>query len=112
MMSDMGMNCKQAEKVMLDFVRGEMDYKTLRAFDAHIQSCPSCHEELTIQFLVHVGLAKLEEGEAFDLQKSLEDQMARANKNGKMHNRIIYWGLGLEAFGIALMAGIILWMLL
>ena len=34
-----------------------------------MQECPGCKEELVIQFLVTEGMQRLEDGDAFDLQR-------------------------------------------
>lgn len=78
------MTCEMAEKQVPEFIRGEMDAGTARQFLEHIDRCPSCMEELSIQFLVTVGMERLEEGEAFNLNRELG---ARINQT-RLHLRI------------------------
>ena len=66
------MNCKEFEKNIPEFIAGKLDFLTLQEFGEHMQECPGCKEELVIQFLVTEGMQRLEDGDAFDLQRELE----------------------------------------
>lgn len=66
------MNCKDAEKAIPYFLKDELNERQLRQFMSHIEGCPECKEELSIQYLVVEGMARLEEGGTFDLQAELE----------------------------------------
>ena len=69
------MNCKETEKSIPSFLKGELEGDRLAEFVEHIEQCPECKEELSIQFLVTEGMEKLEEGSSFNLQKALHDRM-------------------------------------
>ena len=45
-----------------------------------MQECPGCKEELVIQFLVTEGMQRLEDGDAFDLQRELEIRLTEAKR--------------------------------
>ena len=61
------LSCKQTEKLILQFIKDEMDERTKKQFLEHVESFPSCLEELSIQFLVTTGMQRLENGDTFDL---------------------------------------------
>ena len=61
------MDCKEAEKAIAGFVENKLKDDTMEAFIAHTRTCPDCMEELSIQYLVAVGMSRLEEGGTFDL---------------------------------------------
>ena len=82
------MDCKAAEKLIPDFIRGRMETRTAKHFLAHVKKCASCKEELSIQFLVTVGLERLEDGEAFNLNKELSSRIAVAEKHVKIRNMV------------------------
>ena len=65
------MNCKDAEKKIPYFLQDEMDGSMLKEFVKHVDACPECKEELSIQFLVAEGLERLEKGNNFNLQEEL-----------------------------------------
>ncbi len=75
------MDCKTAEKLIPDFIKGEMETRAAKEFLKHVGECASCKEELSIQFLVKVGMERLEEGEAFNLNKELQARLATAWKH-------------------------------
>ena len=65
------LNCKQTEKLISQFIGDDMDDRTKWQFLDHVDSCPSCKEELSIQFLVTRGMERLENGDTFDLNREL-----------------------------------------
>ena len=77
--------CKQMEKLIPQFLDDDLDNQDLSDFLDHIDSCPECKEELTIQFLVRVGMQRLEDGNTFNLAQELERELADAKR--KMHRR-------------------------
>ncbi len=74
------MTCKEVEKWIPLFLRDDLDTDDLREFMEHIDKCEECREELSIQFLVQEGMARLEAGNVFDLQNELKHRM-----NGARH---------------------------
>ena len=73
------------EKLIPQFLDDDLDNQDLSDFLDHIDNCPECKEELTIQFLVRVGMQRLEDGNTFNLAKELERELTEAKK--KMHRR-------------------------
>ena len=51
-----------------------------------MRECPGCKEELVIQFLVTEGMQRLEDGDAFDLQRELELRLAEAKRKVRFHS--------------------------
>ncbi len=95
------MQCIQATKMIPGFIDGELSYKELEQFMEHIEECESCREELSIQFLVEVGLNSLEAGNTFDLQEELNEALEEARKRVKIY-RVFRQGIFiLECIGIA-----------
>ncbi len=82
------MDCKEFEKNIPVFVKDNMDYKVLKQFLAHYDTCPECREELTIQVLVHEGVARLEEGNAFDLQEEMKQRIEAAEMRIRMRKSL------------------------
>lgn len=50
------MDCKQVTKYIPAFIDEDMAVWDLEQFLLHIEHCPECREELTIQILVAEGL--------------------------------------------------------
>lgn len=106
------MNCKEFEKIIPDYIDQKLDYTVLRQFSQHMNSCESCHEELTIQFLVTEGMQRLEEGDSFDLQNELEKRLSIAKKQMKWHRCILAFGLFLEFVAVLCIVGAVVWLFL
>ncbi|MCM1267566.1 MAG: zf-HC2 domain-containing protein [Bacteroidales bacterium] len=88
------MNCKEAEKKIPAFLNDELDGDDLAEFVEHIEACPDCKEELSIQFLVSEGMEQLEKGNNFNLQEALlatldsADDRIRVNR---LLRRVLFW---------------------
>ena len=68
------------------FLSGELENRELKQFLVHIETCPECMEELTIQYLVMTGASLLEEGKSFDLGKELERLKEAAHSRVRRRN--------------------------
>ncbi len=106
------MECKEFERLIPLFLADKLDYFTLKQFDEHMDQCEACREELVIQFLVTEGIQRLENGDAFDLQKELNTRLEEARRKLKFHGGIMRFGLVLEVIAVCLLAGIVIWILL
>lgn len=80
------MECKEVQKKIHSFIDDKLDSKESLAFIEHIRSCPNCKEELSIEFLVITGLQRLDDAEAFDLQRELEDKI-KTNEENALHRK-------------------------
>ncbi len=92
------MTCKEVEKMIPLFLEDDLDVDELRNFMEHMDKCEDCKEELTIQFLVLEGMARLEDGNVFDLQNELKFCMEDAGHTLKRRETmqwILYAAQGL-----------------
>ena len=105
------MNCKEFEKNIPDFIAGKLDFQTLEEFGEHMKECPGCKEELVIQFLVTEGMQRLEDGDAFDLQKELEIRLAEAKRKVRFHMFFLRTGAALEVLAVILLMGFLGWII-
>ena len=106
------MDCKEFERLIPDFVSDKLDYQTLKRFHSHMESCESCREELTIQFLVIEGIQRLEDGKAFDLKKELEQRVEESRKRIRAHEALMRVGLALEIAAVGALICFAVWILL
>ena len=74
------MNCKETEKLIPAFLVKELNNRELNQFLLHVEECPECMEELTIQYLVMIGSSLIEEGKSFHLKKALNELLFEARK--------------------------------
>ena len=90
------MNCKDAEKFIPLFLDDDLDNQDLADFLDHIDSCPECKEELTIQFLVKVGMQRLEDGNTFNLTRELSSILKDARKRLRKRKYLVFTSYLLE----------------
>ncbi len=95
------LQCLRATKMIPAFIDGELSYKELEQFMEHMDECESCKEELSIQFLVEVGLNSLEAGNTFDLQEELNIALDEAERKVRVYHFLRRSFFVLECIGIA-----------
>ena len=105
------MNCKEFEKNIPEFIAGKLDFLTLQEFGEHMQECPGCKEELVIQFLVTEGMQRLEDGDAFELQRELEIRLTEAKRKVKIHMSFLKAGAVLEVITVIFLLGFLGWII-
>ncbi len=84
------LTCKDYEKMINDYIGDLLNEDEVLDFLSHIENCPSCKEELTIQFMVSQGLNKLEENGTFDLNKELSEKINSSLKAIRVRNLVIF----------------------
>lgn len=94
------MDCKEVIKMIPDFLNNKLNSRELRDFLKHMEECEECREELSIQFLVQEGMARLEEGNTFDLQKEFDWMMENARKRMRIRNVLNILVYGVEVLAI------------
>ena len=106
------MTCKDVEKLIPIFIKDELTYRELEQFIDHIENCPNCKEEMSIQFLVTEGMVRLEDGSAFDLNLELRNLMEVSKAKIRVHKGMQYLGIGLEVAALVVILAVILVILL
>ncbi len=96
------MTCKDAEKLIPSFLDDDLDNQELSEFLNHVNSCPECKEELTIQFLVLVGMKRLEDGNNFNLKSELDNMLRDAKKRLRVRRHLFATSLLLELFVVVM----------
>ncbi len=74
------MKCKDTEKLIPIFLEQKLNTRELDRFLEHVENCPECMEELTIQYLVMIGTSLIEEGKSFDLRHALNELLVEARR--------------------------------
>ena len=94
------LSCQNATKMISGFIRNTLGIQELELFMNHIEHCPNCREELSIQFLIHAGLVGLEDGENYDLQAELDEALEDAHRKIRMHHCLKQSVVAVEIVGI------------
>ncbi len=101
------MNCQDTERLIFCYIRDELYGDELAAFLEHMDSCPSCREELEINYMVDLGLRELEEDTGlYNIVGRLEKRLAESRQ--QIHRlrmlRVGVWSLDTLAFMAGLLA--------
>ncbi|MDE7199113.1 MAG: zf-HC2 domain-containing protein [Lachnospiraceae bacterium] len=103
------MDCKDAERKIPFFLSDDLDGRGLAEFVEHIEDCPECMEELSIQFLVAEGMEQLEQGNNFNLQEALTAKLENADYRIRINRALRHILLILEtAVAAAIIAAVII----
>ena len=95
------LQCMHAAKMIPAFISKELSYRELERFMEHMEECDNCREELSIQFLVEVGLNSLEAGNTFDLQQELNIALEEAARRVQVYRFLKHSAFVLGCVGIA-----------
>lgn len=95
------LQCIKATKMIPAFIADELSHRELEQFMEHIEECENCREELSIQFLVEVGLNSLEAGNTFDLQQELNLALEEAERRVQVYRFFRHGAFILGCIGIA-----------
>lgn len=99
----MDLTCKEAEKLITQFIEIELNPDQLKLYCDHVKNCKQCREDLEINYLVHECLKPDGELTTYNLQGQLEQKLRDAEyyvRQVQIH-RVIYMvvtilaGLGL-----------------
>ncbi|MCR5309948.1 MAG: zf-HC2 domain-containing protein [Lachnospiraceae bacterium] len=98
-MNQFKLNCKQVERLIPDYINNKLSDEDTKALIEHVESCPSCKEELTIQYLVFEGLNDVEESGDFNLITRLNLRLKQDSDRFKeIHRRrLMFISLGILA---------------
>lgn len=100
------MDCKSVQRCIPSFLAGELKGKALIRFSEHVEKCEECKEELTIQYLSSEGIARLEQGKTFELDRELTEYMNGAIKRQNRRKYLIFGIFGMEILALIIIAAV------
>ena len=75
------MTCKEAESLVMPYIKNELTDEELFEFLEHIEQCPECREELEIYFTVDVGIRQLDsETGNYNIKGALETAIEQSRE--------------------------------
>ena len=76
------MTCKEAESLVMPYIKNELTDEELFEFLEHIEHCPECREELEIYFTVDVGIRQLDsETGNYNIKGALETAIEQSRES-------------------------------
>lgn len=78
------MNCKEAQRLLVPYINGELTEKEEEEFVRHIRRCPECYEELEVYSTVFAGIRQLDGAEEeINYRTLVEDSLANSEEDAK-----------------------------
>lgn len=81
------MNCIECKKKIKDFLNDSLNTRQTVDFVNHVNECPECMEELSVDFLVNEGLKRLDSATSFNLEEELKEKLEKSLKNARFSHR-------------------------
>lgn len=76
------MNCKEAQRLLVPYINGELEEKQEDEFVRHIRHCPECYEELEVYSTVFAGIRQLDGAEdAINYRTLVEDSLENSEED-------------------------------
>ena len=75
------MNCQTAESMVTRYIEHDLSVEELESFLEHVESCPSCYDELETYFIVHAAIRQLDEesqDSTLDFRELLEEDIRKS----------------------------------
>lgn len=107
------MTCQDALQQMTDYLQGKLTTKEEMELISHVESCENCFEELELNYIMQVGLDKLDEEQSssMDFTAMLREYMEKSRKKYKKEKRLKRCIAGSILFTILLIAGLLVYIL-
>lgn len=83
--------CEEVQKLIPYFIDGKTDSNQSLAFIRHIRDCKTCMEELSVEYLVLVGVKRLDSASAFNLNDELDELISKSEAKAKRTRNISFW---------------------
>ena len=80
--------CDVVQKNISKFIDNKLDSMDTLNFIDHVKNCKACSEELSVEYLVLVGVKRLDSASAFNLNKELDELIVRNEQKAKQKRRL------------------------
>lgn len=76
------MNCKEAQRLLVPYINGDLEEREEGEFVKHIRHCPECCEELEVYATVFAGIRQLDGAEeGIDYRTLVEDSLENSEED-------------------------------
>lgn len=82
------MDCREAQSLIVPFIKSELTMEQAKAFFQHIDYCEDCKEELEVYYILLIGLKELDEdpSDSLDLHGQFEEHLNKARERVEKQN--------------------------
>lgn len=87
------MDCKTAQQKITSYIHRQLNDRELEEFIEHINSCPTCSEELEVYFTIYYALERLEQDEqgSFNMQELLKKDLEQAKRYLQKRHVLVFY---------------------
>ena len=103
------MTCKETERLIPSYLKGELDEKKTREFIGLMKECASCYEEMEITYMATIGLERLENGDSIDIAQEMQKIMQQTERTLNKRRRIRNFGIVADAVAMVAVAVVLLY---
>lgn len=91
----MKLECRDAQRMVPDYLAKKLDDKECAAFLSHVKNCPRCMEELETSFMIDYFLRYLDEDtdRSFDIRRLLKENIRKSELRIRRHRllALLFW---------------------
>lgn len=76
------MDCRTAQSLINSYIEKKLTVEQLDQFLKHVESCPSCYDELETYFIVYYAMKRLDNDKegSFNMSKLLQEDMKKRKR--------------------------------
>ena len=106
------MRCNEINKMIQSFLNNKLNYQQAEPFLRHLENCTVCMEELEIQYLLEVGMKRLEDGGDFNLKTEINDKIKLTRQKIRRYKLLSHVQRFLELICLLFLIGVsIFWLI-
>lgn len=107
------MTCQKALQQITEYLQGNLTTKEEMELISHVESCENCFEELELNYIMLVGLDKLdrEQSSSMDFTAMLKEHMDKSRERYKKERRIKQCLVGGIILAFLLLIGLLLYII-
>lgn len=96
------MTCKEIERLIPQYLSGELSEKKTKAYIKHVRQCEACYEEMEIVYMSTIGLERLESGDSIDIELEMDKLLQQSEKKLKQRGVIKLSGVICDVIAMAI----------
>ena len=106
------MTCQETLQQITEYLQGKLTLKEEMDIISHVESCETCFEELELNYIMQVGLDKLDEEQSssMDFTAMLQEHMDKSRKQYKKEKWMIKCLISGIIAASLILAGLLIYM--
>lgn len=87
------MDCREALETITNYLQGQLQLQKEIDLIEHVEHCPACFDELELNYIMLIGLDKLDEEQSvsMDFTAMLQEHLEESKRQYRKKRRILYF---------------------